>query len=159
MDRKIVERFGPYNFIYLINNGLAAFAGLEILDAKKGEKVVVSTAAGATGLLLCHLLKKRGVEIVAVSSGEKQSYLQEYTNTFIDYRDRSALTKGLKAAKFSKYFDNVGEGQLDIVLATIKDHGVIAMCGTIDNYLNVFFFPLSPKTEESRIISTSSRRD
>lgn len=97
IDRKLVERFGPYNFIYLINNGLAAFAGLKILDAKKGEKVVVSTAAGATGLLLCHLLRKRGVDIVAISSGEKQSYLKEYTNSFIDYRDRSALSKGLKA--------------------------------------------------------------
>ena len=117
---------------------------------------MVSTAAGATGLLLCHLLSKRGVEIVAVSSGEKQSYLKEYTSSFIDYRDRSALAKGLKAARFSKYFDNVGEGQLDIVLATIKDHGVIAMCGTIDNYLNVPYSPLSPKTEESRTTSTSS---
>jgi NADPH-dependent curcumin reductase CurA len=47
------------------------------------------------------------------------------------------MIEELKKVKFSKYFDNVGESQLDISLSLIQPKGIIAMCGTIDNYLNV----------------------
>lgn len=45
--------YGSGNFLYLINNGLAAYAGYEILSPKPSDTTVVSTAAGATGLLFC----------------------------------------------------------------------------------------------------------
>jgi hypothetical protein len=34
MDKQLVDMFGPTKFIYLINNGLAAFAGFELLNVK-----------------------------------------------------------------------------------------------------------------------------
>jgi len=34
MDKELVDMFGPAKFIYLINNGLAAFAGFELLKVK-----------------------------------------------------------------------------------------------------------------------------
>lgn len=87
---------------------MAAYEGLDILQPKKGETVVVSTAAGATGLLLCHLLKKRESKIVAMSSKEKQKYLTHFTDKFIDYRDVGKMKEELQGLKFWKYFDNVG---------------------------------------------------
>jgi len=39
-----------------LNNGLAAYYGIEdICQPKTGETVVISTAAGATGLIACQL--------------------------------------------------------------------------------------------------------
>jgi NADPH-dependent curcumin reductase CurA len=87
IDGELVEKEGAFRFMYLINNGLASFQGFEILEVTKGETVVVSTAAGATGLLICHLLKKKGAKIVAICSSHKKDSLKNYTDHCIDYRD------------------------------------------------------------------------
>lgn len=81
---------------------------MNILEVKEGDTVVVSTAAGATGLLMCHLLKKRKANIVAITSPSKFPHLTEYTDKIIDYQDRNKLREYLKKIKFGKYFDNVG---------------------------------------------------
>jgi NADPH-dependent curcumin reductase CurA len=39
------------NYLTIVNNGMAAYFGIDICKLKKGETIVVSTAAGATGLL------------------------------------------------------------------------------------------------------------
>ncbi len=86
---------------------------------------------------MCHLLKKRKANIVAITSPSKFPHLTEYTDKIIDYQDRNKLREYLKKIKFGKYFDNVGQGQLDLIISTIQNDGVIAMCGAIDNYLDV----------------------
>ena len=131
IDSDLVKQFGPNQYLYLANNGLAAFHGYEIMSPKKGETVVVSTASGATGLLLCHLLKKQGIGILAICSQKKRSYVEPYTSEIVDYRDREVLRSYLSKRKFHKYFDNVGESQLDLILENIQDFGVLAMCGAI----------------------------
>lgn len=40
-------------FLYLQNNGFAAYFGIEICNIKSGDTCVISTAAGATGILAC----------------------------------------------------------------------------------------------------------
>ena len=70
--------------------------------------MVVSTAAGATGLLLCHLLKKRQVEIIGLCSEQKKELVSKYTDNLVDYRDTVSLLDKLRKAHFNKYFDNVG---------------------------------------------------
>ena len=42
--------------LYIINNGLVAYAGVSLINPKPNENVVVSTAAGATGLLVSFLV-------------------------------------------------------------------------------------------------------
>ena len=78
------------------------------MEVQSGENVVVSIAAGATGLLLCHLLKKKGANIVALTSPQKTHLMKPFTTQVLDYRDRSNLETELKKVKFSKYFDGVG---------------------------------------------------
>jgi len=34
IDKSLVEMYGAYKFCYLINNGLAAFNGFDILNVK-----------------------------------------------------------------------------------------------------------------------------
>lgn len=131
IEEELIAKYGPSRYLYLINNGLAAYQGYEILEVQVGETVVVSTAAGATGLLLCHLLKRKGAKILALCSSSKKKYLEAFTDEIVDYRDRGILEGKLKSTRYSKYFDNVGESMLDLVLETIQPEGIIAMCGAI----------------------------
>lgn len=71
VDEQLVRMYGEAEFLYLINNGLAAFAGYEIMGPKEGDTVVVSTASGATGILLCQLLHKKGAKVLALTSAHK----------------------------------------------------------------------------------------
>lgn len=43
-----------------------------------GENVVVSTASGATGLLLCQLLKKKGIKVIGLTSNHKMKIVSKY---------------------------------------------------------------------------------
>lgn len=67
----LVKMYGEYEFCYLINNGLAAYAGYEIMKPKEGDTIVVSTASGATGLLLCQLLKHKKFKVIGLTSVHK----------------------------------------------------------------------------------------
>lgn len=80
--------YGMPTFLYLINNGLAAYAGYEIMQPKQTDTVVVSTASGATGILLCQLLKKKGVRVVGLTSAHKIEQLKPYTDVTINYQNQ-----------------------------------------------------------------------
>lgn len=55
------DNFSPLNYLNLVNNGMAAYQGLyQICEPKQGETVLVSTAAGATGLFVVQLAKLKG---------------------------------------------------------------------------------------------------
>lgn len=45
-------------------------------DMTKDDTVVVSTAAGATGLLVLHVLKHRGIKAIGLTSENKLKYVE-----------------------------------------------------------------------------------
>jgi len=69
---------------------------------------LISTASGATGLLLCHLIKKKGAKVVALCSAGKEQYVEEFSEKVINYRDWNGTKNALKELQYQKYFDNVG---------------------------------------------------
>lgn len=103
----------------------------------KDDTVVVSTAAGATGLIVLQILKHRGIKAIGLTSPNKLQYVEKLCAKAVDYKNRQALTEVLKTTKFKYYFDNVGEWLLDEVIRFIQPHGVISLCGATSNYLNV----------------------
>jgi NADPH-dependent curcumin reductase len=53
-------------------NGLTAFFGMEIAQPKKGETLVVSAAAGATGSIVGQIAKIRGCRVVGIAGTDEK---------------------------------------------------------------------------------------
>jgi NADPH-dependent curcumin reductase CurA len=79
IPKELIDGFEPEEFVYLMNNGLAAYGGVSIMDGlSAGDTVVVSTAAGATGLLVLQILKQKGVKVIGLSSDNKLQYIDRW---------------------------------------------------------------------------------
>ena len=120
-------------------NGWTALWGIERTGAvKKGEAVLVSAAAGATGLLACRIAQLLGARVYGIAGGaEKCRWLEDewgLTAAF-DYReDGLAERLGTIEGGVDVYFDNVGGPILEAVLANMALYGRIAICGLVAEY-------------------------
>jgi NADPH-dependent curcumin reductase len=120
--------------------GLTAYFGLlEVGRAKKGETVVVSGAAGATGSAVGQIAKILGCRVVGIAGGkEKCSYLTTELGFHgaIDYKSENVITALRSACPdgIDVYFDNVGGPILDAALAFLAMHGRVVICGAISTY-------------------------
>jgi NADPH-dependent curcumin reductase len=124
--------------------GVTAWYGLvRIIDAKAGQTVVVSAAAGAVGSAFGALAKARGLRAVGIAGGaDKCKYVVEELgfDACIDYKqhkDAASLSAALKEAcpqGIDGYFENVGGMVLDAVLTRMNAFGRIALCGMIAGY-------------------------
>jgi NADPH-dependent curcumin reductase len=117
--------------------GLTAYFGLfAVGEAKPGETVVVSGAAGATGSLVGQMAKLRGCRVVGIcGSAEKQEWLTSELgfDAAVNYRDenfRAALKEACPDG-IDVFFDNVGGEVLNEVLARINLNARIVLCGSI----------------------------
>lgn len=119
--------------------GMTAWAGLDLVDVKAGDRVYVSAAAGAVGSMAGQLAKLRGCFVVgSAGSAEKvRTVVGELGfDAAFNYKDGNIAAQ-LKAAApdgITVYFDNVGGEHLEAALAAMRPHGRIAMCGAISIY-------------------------
>lgn len=120
--------------------GLTAWIGLfAVGDARAGETVLVSAAAGATGSTAVQLAKAAGCRVVGIVGGEeKAQVLREMgADAVVDHRaarDPGAALDAAAPEGFDVYFDNVGGPMLDAVLPRMREKGRIALCGMIAQY-------------------------
>ena len=121
--------------------GLTAYAGLlRIGQLVEGERVFVSSAAGAVGSLVGQLARLKGASLVVGSAGgpEKTAWLLDEAgfDAAIDYK-ATPISKGLaKAAPegIDVYFDNVGGDHLEAAISALRLGGRAAICGMISVY-------------------------
>ncbi len=127
--------FGPLGM-----NGWTALWGVEQTGAaKKGERVLVSAAAGATGVLAVQIAKLLGCEAWGIAGGdEKCRYLTDTLGCAgaVDYKAGDVGAQLDAADGFDIYFDNVGGPLLDHVLSRMNHYGRIAVCGLLADYSN-----------------------
>ena len=140
------EYQSPQNFLGVLGiNGLTAYVGLiDIGKPKEGQTVVVSTAAGAVGEIVCQLAKLQGCRVVGIAGGKaKCDYVVNTlgADACIDYKDllpdEKRMTDALKKncpKGVDVYFDNVGGRMLDSVLNVINEYARIIACGAISTY-------------------------
>ncbi|XP_072543615.1 prostaglandin reductase 1-like isoform X2 [Salminus brasiliensis] len=120
--------------------GLTALYGLEeVLQAKPGEIVLVSAAAGAVGTMVGQICKIKGCKVVgSAGSEDKVAYLKElgFDHVF-NYKTEPSLDEALKKASpegYDCYFENVGGPYFTAALNQMRLGGRIAVCGAISLY-------------------------
>jgi NADPH-dependent curcumin reductase CurA len=138
---RIVPKRPLSNYLSVLGiTGLTAYFGLlDVGEAKPGETVVVSGAAGATGSLVGQIAKMRGCRVVGIcSSPEKQEWLTSELgfDAAVSHRDdsfRNALREACPDG-VDVYFDNVGGTTLDTVLGSMAYRGRVVCCGVVSQY-------------------------
>ena len=120
--------------------GLTAYFGLlDVGQAKQGETVVVSGAAGATGSVVGQIAKLQGCRVVGIAGGpEKCRYLTSELgfDAAIEYKSENLITALRRhcPSGIDVYFDNVGGAILDCALMFLALHGRVVICGAISSY-------------------------
>jgi NADPH-dependent curcumin reductase CurA len=119
--------------------GATAYFGLfDAAQAKEGNIVFVSAAAGAVGSAVVQIAKARGMTVIGSARGaEKCEFVRSLgADEAIDYTD-GPIVKSLGTAApkgIDVYFDNVGGDHLDAALALARNNARFAICGMIDAY-------------------------
>jgi NADPH-dependent curcumin reductase CurA len=119
--------------------GMTAYFGLlHVAEAREGDTVFVSAAAGAVGSTVVQIAKARGMTVIGSAGGaEKGAWVRSLgADEVIDYK-AGPVVKALGAAAprgVDVYFDNVGSDHLDAFLAHANQGGRAAICGMIDVY-------------------------
>ncbi|EJT99743.1 NADP-binding protein [Dacryopinax primogenitus] len=131
---ELLDYLGP-----LGPTGLTAYFGLtDIGQLKKGETLVVTGAAGATGSIVCQLGKLWGAKVFGIAGGtEKCQWLERECGVEMafDYKTEGWREEFKRVAgRFDVLFDNVGGKMLDFLLTRMNKRARIAVCGGISDY-------------------------
>jgi len=120
--------------------GMTAYYGLlQVAEAKPGDTVFVSAAAGAVGSTVVQIAKAKGMTVIGSAGGkDKTDWVRSLgADAVIDYKGDMSVVEALgKAAPdgIDVYFDNVGGDHLDAALAHARPGARFAICGMIDVY-------------------------
>lgn len=120
-------------------NGLTAFFGMEIAQPKKGETLVVSAAAGATGSIAGQIGKIQGCRVVGIAgSDDKCAWLTKDLGFDAAVNYKQPDWKGKLAAATPNGididFENVGGEIMQAVFDRMNLHGRVVVCGLISGY-------------------------
>jgi NADPH-dependent curcumin reductase CurA len=121
-----------------LTGGTAYFGLLEAAQAKAGDIVFVSAAAGAVGSAVVQIAKAKGMTVIGSAGGaDKCDFVKSLgADAVVDYKAQPVL-KGLAAAApdgIDVYFDNVGGDHLDAAFALARKDARFAICGMIEGY-------------------------
>jgi NADPH-dependent curcumin reductase CurA len=133
--------------------GMTAWFGLERVGAlKAGDRVLVSSAAGAVGASAGQIARKLGAaRVVGIAGGPtKCGWLERdaHFDATVDYKaaqagapDGAEATRRLQAALqaaspdgYDLLFDNVGNAMIDAVIPLLRPHARIVVSGTVAEY-------------------------
>ncbi len=121
-----------------LTGATAYFGLLRAAQAKAGDTVFVSAAAGAVGSAVVQIAKAMGMSVIGSAGGaEKVAWVRELgADEAIDYKAEPIVPALLKSAPkgIDVYFDNVGGEHLDAAFAAARQNARFAICGMIDDY-------------------------
>jgi NADPH-dependent curcumin reductase CurA len=121
-----------------LTGATAYFGLLRVAQAKEGDVVFVSAAAGAVGSAVVQIAKARGMNVIGAAGGaEKVAWVRELgADAAIDYKAEPIVPALMREAPkgIDVYFDNVGGDHLDAAFAAARQNARFAICGMIDGY-------------------------
>ncbi|UZJ53184.1 hypothetical protein CBS101457_002504 [Exobasidium rhododendri] len=136
------EKIGLEHLSGLSVAGKAAHIGLfHVGECKKGDVVLVSAAAGATGQAVVQMARAAGASrVIGIASKAKcDSVVKAGADLCLDYGSPNFAEELRKATeeKVNVYFDNTGGPITDAALVCMATFGRIAVCGAISEYQNM----------------------
>jgi len=121
--------------------GMTAWFGMHrVAQAKEGETLLVTSAAGPVGATAGQIGKKLGMRVVGVAGGARKcAWLRDEAgfDAVIDYKAEGDLTAAIAAAcpkGVDVLFDNVGNESIDRVLPMMRMRGRIVVSGQVADY-------------------------
>jgi NADPH-dependent curcumin reductase CurA len=130
----------PSAFVGVLGHiGISAYLGVDHLDPRPGQTMVVSAAAGGVGSIAGQLAKLRGARVVGIAGGpDKCRYVVDELgfDACVDYKD-PAWREQLDAATpdgVDLDFENVGGEIMDHVLMRLNLNARIFLCGMVCQY-------------------------
>ncbi len=143
--RKVQPRDGfPESTLLHVFGGSGAtayFGMIEYAKPRVGDTLVVSTAAGNVGALVCQLARMAGCRVVGIAGGARKcAWLVDELGcaAAIDYKseDVAARLDDTCPDGIDIYFDHVGGEVLDAALARIAEGARVVLCGGTSQYNN-----------------------
>ncbi|MCA1835175.1 MAG: NADP-dependent oxidoreductase [Actinobacteria bacterium] len=122
-----------------VTGGITAYIGMDIVQPRPGETVVVSAAAGSVGSVAGQIAKAKGARVVGIAGGPQKCRHVTADLRFdacVDYQadNWSAQLDAATPAGVDVNFENVGGDVLDQVLLRLNIGARIALCGMISQY-------------------------
>jgi len=121
-----------------LTGATAYFGLLRVAEAREGDIVFVSAAAGAVGSAVVQIAKAKGMTVIGSAGGEEKcAFVREIgADAVIDYKAGPVVRQLMEAAPkgIDVYFDNVGSDHLDAAFAAARQNARFAICGMIDIY-------------------------
>lgn len=147
--KKLPAELPPQLFLGVLGmNGLTAYFGLlDVGQPKAGETIVVSTAAGAVGSVVCQIARLKGLNVIGLagSADKCATVVADFgANHCLNYNDKD-LGRQLRNVcpnGVDIYFDNVGGAVLDTLLTLLNKRARIVACGAIATYNDARGHPL-----------------
>jgi NADPH-dependent curcumin reductase len=120
--------------------GITAWLGvMHVLKVIAGERLVVSSAAGAVGSLVGQMARHLGARVTGIAGGPEKcaavtrelglESCVDYKSAGFEHDLREATPQGIDAC-----FENVGGTVLDATLGRMNEEGRIAVCGLLAQY-------------------------
>jgi len=121
-----------------LTGGTAYFGLLRVAEAKEGDIVFVSAAAGAVGSAVVQIAKAKGMTVIGAAGGPEKCewVLSLGADAALDYKSGPIVKLLMDAAPqgIDVYFDNVGGDHLDAAMAAARQKARFAICGMIEDY-------------------------
>jgi NADPH-dependent curcumin reductase CurA len=119
--------------------GISAYLGVDFLQPRPGQTIVVSAAAGGVGSIAGQLAKLRGARVVGVAGGPAkcQHVVKELGfDACVDHKDSAwpDLMDAATAGGVDLDFENVGGPVMDHLLMRLNLKAKIFLCGMVAEY-------------------------
>ena len=119
-------------------SAVTAYFGMRDVGAiRRGDRVLVSAAAGGVGQIAVQIARIDGCRVVGIAGGpEKCAFVANElgADAAIDYKAETNLSDAIARAcpeGVDLYFDNVGGPTLDAALAHLREDARVVLCGRI----------------------------
>jgi NADPH:quinone reductase-like Zn-dependent oxidoreductase len=98
---------------------MAGLAGVNAVDPRDGEVVVVSGASGGVGLMAAQLALCKGATVIGIASPENAGRLREHGVVPVSYGDEVAakIRAAADGRRIDAFIDAFGSGYVDLALS------------------------------------------